>query len=92
MKYIKIMFNGGIVWWRWLVFGFIEEARPSFPAQGRSCTIETHEIELILGVILLYYTFKVLSNLFIKQPEDIRLDEDHLIVETRWGIKDFILD
>lgn len=43
-------------------------------------------------VILLYYTFKVLSNLFIKQPEDIHLDEDHLIVETRWGIEEFILD
>jgi hypothetical protein len=43
-------------------------------------------------VILLYYTFRVLSNLIIKQLEDSRLDEDHLIVETRWGIEDFILD
>jgi hypothetical protein len=43
-------------------------------------------------VILLYCSFRVLSNLTIKQLEDSRLDEDHLIVETRWGIEDFILD
>ena len=46
---LKILFNDGIVWWRWLVFGFIEMERPSCPTQGRSCTIATHEIERILG-------------------------------------------
>ena len=30
--------------------------------------------------------------LFIKQPEDIRIDEDHVIVETRCGIAHLLLD
>ena len=47
----------------------------------------------IYKVVILYYnTFRVLSNLIIKQLEHSRLDEDHLIVETRWGTEDFILD
>jgi hypothetical protein len=43
-------------------------------------------------VILLYCTLNVLSNLIMKQFENSRLDEEHLIVETHWDIKDFILD
>jgi hypothetical protein len=43
-------------------------------------------------VILLYYAFKMLSNLIITELEDSRLDEDRLIVETPRCIEDFILD
>jgi hypothetical protein len=42
--------------------------------------------------ILLYCTLTLLYNLIMKQVENSCLDEKHLIVETHWGIEDFILD